>query len=162
MERKCPRWVGTSSGFKESLRNTITWTLANPQWLNLKKWADDPESAAYASDSESFEQTSPKVTSRTRGLVALLCSRDGPEASLKLDMANVILRTRGARCIITHLNHTSQPQRAILQVCTPHNSPTNSDSLGRYFQNVSPHRRRISTKRRVQTYSKKEAHGRKT
>ena len=40
-------------GFKESLRNTITWTLANPQWLNLKKWADDPESAAYASDSES-------------------------------------------------------------------------------------------------------------
>ena len=40
-------------GFEESLRNTITWTLANPQWLNLKKWADHPESAAYASDSES-------------------------------------------------------------------------------------------------------------
>ena len=32
-------------GFEESLRNTITWTLANPQWLNLKKWADHPESS---------------------------------------------------------------------------------------------------------------------
>ena len=47
--------------------------------------------------------------------------------------------------------------------CTRHNSPTNSGQSRKVLsKNVSPHRRRISTKRRAQTYSKKEAYGRKT
>ena len=29
-------------GFEDSLRNCIRWTMANSHWLNLKKWADDP------------------------------------------------------------------------------------------------------------------------
>jgi UDP-glucose 4,6-dehydratase len=29
-------------GFEDSLRNCIKWTMANTHWLNLKKWADDP------------------------------------------------------------------------------------------------------------------------
>ena len=31
-------------GFEDSLRNCIKWTLANPHWLNLKRWAEDPNS----------------------------------------------------------------------------------------------------------------------
>ena len=29
-------------GFEESLRKCIQWTIANSHWLNLKMWADDP------------------------------------------------------------------------------------------------------------------------
>ena len=29
-------------GFEDSLGNYIRWTMANSHWLNLKKWADDP------------------------------------------------------------------------------------------------------------------------
>lgn len=36
-------------GFRESLRNTILWTLSNQQWLNLKRWADDTENPIHPS-----------------------------------------------------------------------------------------------------------------
>jgi dTDP-D-glucose 4,6-dehydratase len=29
-------------GFEESLRKCIQWTMVNSHWLNLKMWADDP------------------------------------------------------------------------------------------------------------------------
>jgi UDP-glucose 4,6-dehydratase len=50
-------------GFEDSLRNCIKWTTENSQWLNLKKWADDPNT--YEGISPAAIGTDDKARPRT-------------------------------------------------------------------------------------------------